>query len=78
MEEPQDLSFEESYRELGEVVQQLEAGDLSLDRSMALFERGMQLAKLCENKLDQAEQRVVQIMEAEDGAADLAPFAGRD
>ena len=71
-------SFEESFQELGEVVQQLEAGDLSLERSMELFERGMELAKLCETKLDHAELRVAQILGAEEDGTVVAPFAGRE
>jgi exodeoxyribonuclease VII small subunit len=78
VEEPEDLSFEEALQQLGEVVQQLEAGDLPLEGSIVLFERGMHLAKLCESKLDEAEQRVSRIMGSEDGACILAPFAGQD
>ena len=78
MGEPEVQSFEEWFRELGQVVERLEAGDLSLEESMQLFERGMELAKLCETRLDEAEQRVAQILGAEDGAALLEPFVGRE
>jgi exodeoxyribonuclease VII small subunit len=57
----QDLSFEEALAELQSVVQRLEEGELSLEASIALYERGQKLAKLCQECLDQAELRVEQI-----------------
>jgi exonuclease VII small subunit len=45
---------------------------------MALFERGMELATLCEGMLDRAELRVEQIMRGADGEAVLAPFSGQE
>jgi exodeoxyribonuclease VII small subunit len=61
MSEMENLSFEEAFTELEEVVQQLEAGDLTLDQAMALFERGMALAVHCNARLDTAELRVQQL-----------------
>jgi exodeoxyribonuclease VII small subunit len=58
MKSESKLTFEESYAQLEEVVRQLERGDLPLDQSLALFEKGMRLARLCESKLDEAEQKV--------------------
>jgi exodeoxyribonuclease VII small subunit len=66
MSEIENLSFEEAFAELGEVVQQLEAGDLTLDQTMALFERGMALATQCNAQLDAAELRVQQLVPAAD------------
>ena len=51
----QSLSFEQAYNQLQEAVQQLEAGNLSLKESIALYEEGMALAKQCSLLLDQAE-----------------------
>ncbi|MEJ2555917.1 MAG: exodeoxyribonuclease VII small subunit [Anaerolineae bacterium] len=62
MSEIENLSFEEAFTELEEVVQQLEAGDLTLDRAMGLFERGMTLATHCNARLDSAELRVQQLI----------------
>ena len=53
-----ELTFEQAFGQLEAVVQQLEGGELSLEQSLALFETGMRLAKLCAAKLDQAEQKV--------------------
>ena len=64
MSEIEKLSFEEAFAELEEVVQQLEAGDLTLDKAMAFFERGMALAEHGNAQLDAAELRVQQLVPA--------------
>lgn len=51
-------SFEEQLQELEKVVQQLEKGDLALEDSVALFERGMQLSEACKGQLASAESRI--------------------
>ena len=51
-------SFEDGFHELDETVEKLEAGELTLEESIALFERGMQLAEQLEQQLEQAELRV--------------------
>lgn len=59
----ENLSFEESLNELDTIVQSLEQGDLNLEESMALFERGLSLSKLSQNKLNTAEQKVKILLE---------------
>jgi exodeoxyribonuclease VII small subunit len=54
-------SFEVAYRELQQVVAQLEDGGLDLERAIVLFERGSQLVQLCERIVDQAELRVTRL-----------------
>jgi exodeoxyribonuclease VII small subunit len=51
----EELSFETAFAQLEEIVGKLEAGDLSLDDALALFERGQRLAAFCGTKLDEAE-----------------------
>lgn len=55
-----ELSYEEAYGRLEEVLQQLEGGDLPLERSLELYELGATLAAYCARKLDEAELRVRQ------------------
>ena len=50
--------FEESIKELEEVVNKLESGDASLSESLELFEKGIKLAKTCNKMLDEAEKKV--------------------
>lgn len=54
----EELSFEEALKELEESVAQLEAGDLTLEASLACFERGQELAKYCQAVLEQAQIKV--------------------
>ena len=54
-------SFEAAFRELQQLVEQLEAGGLELERAMHLYERGAELAQTCERVLEQAERRVTRL-----------------
>jgi exodeoxyribonuclease VII small subunit len=69
----ENLSFEESLSELDTIVQNLEQGDLSLEDSMALFERGLTLSQLSQVKLQAAEQKV-QILLEKNGSVQLTDF----
>lgn len=69
----ENLSFEESLNELDTIVQNLEQGELSLEESMALFERGLNLSQLSQVKLQAAEQKV-QILLEKNGTAKLSDF----
>jgi exodeoxyribonuclease VII small subunit len=60
--EPQGSSFEEATRRLAQIVAELEGGDLPLDRSLALFEEGVRLARSAEERLDRAERRVEELL----------------
>ena len=50
--------FEDALSKLEKVVSQLEKGDISLEDSLKLFEEGIRLSRLCNQKLDEAEKRV--------------------
>ncbi len=58
MPKSKPASFEDAFEELDQTIAKLEAGELTLEESIALFERGMQLAGLLEKQLEQAELRV--------------------
>lgn len=55
---PDTPSFEKQLAELEDVVKQMEAGDLPLEQSLKLFERGMELSGACRKQLEEAESRV--------------------
>jgi len=55
------LSFEEAMKQLEDVVRHLETGDVTLDRSIELYERGAKLRAHCEARLKDAEERVERI-----------------
>ncbi|PCH96499.1 MAG: exodeoxyribonuclease VII small subunit [Gammaproteobacteria bacterium] len=69
----ENLSFEESLGELDTIVQSLEQGELSLEESMALFERGLNLSQVSQTKLQAAEQKV-KILLDENGQSQLKDF----
>jgi exodeoxyribonuclease VII small subunit len=71
---PDEKSFEALYGEMEEAVRQLEAGDLSLEESLALFARATALAEQCNALLDSAELRVRQLVERPDGSSAAEPF----
>jgi len=72
MKEIANLSFEEAFGELEATVARLERGDLSLEESIALFERGQALATHCNVQLDTAELKVRQLLP--DSESETAPF----
>jgi exodeoxyribonuclease VII small subunit len=61
-------SFEASLKELEKIVEQLEAGDLPLERSLELFEQGVKLSRDCQKRLDEAERKVELLLKDTDGA----------
>jgi len=64
--------FETSLKELENIVARMERGDLPLEESLTLFERGMVLTQECRSSLDHAELRVKNLLEAQRGADDAA------
>jgi exodeoxyribonuclease VII small subunit len=59
---PSELTYEQAFHELETIVQKLEAGDLPLEPSLALFERGQALAARCSKLLEKAELRLRQLV----------------
>jgi exodeoxyribonuclease VII small subunit len=55
-------SFEQAVARLGEIVHELERGELPLEESLELFEQGIQLARDAQTRLDQAERRVEELL----------------
>jgi exodeoxyribonuclease VII small subunit len=69
-------AFEVAIKRLGEIVQALERGDLPLEESLRLFEEGVQLSRVSQERLDAAEKRVEQLLAVdEQGRPRTEPFA---
>lgn len=64
--ENKEPSFEEIFVELEKIVRTMEAGGLTLEQSLSLFEEGMRLAKLCNNYLNSAELKINQFQQVND------------
>ena len=57
-----ELTYEQAYKRLGEIVEKLENGSVPLEESMKLFEEGTKLANFCNSKLNAAEQKFTQLI----------------
>lgn len=68
MDEINSLSYEEAYEELETLVARMESGELPLEQSVALYERGQRLAAHCQALLEEAELKIKLVDEA--GPAD--------
>ena len=73
-----EMSFEDAMAELEQVLGQLERGDVALDDSIKLYERGAALKARCETKLKEAEEKVAAItLDADGNPAGLKPVDGQ-
>ena len=71
------MSFEDALRALEEIVTQLERGDVPLDKSIELYERGEKLRAACQKRLDSAQARIEKIVAGADGSpTGTAPLDG--
>ena len=67
------MSFEDALAELEQIVRRLEGGQVKLDEAILSYERGAQLKRHCESKLNEAQQRVERIVIGLDGAVTAEP-----
>ncbi len=61
------ITFEQAIAELEGIVKKLEKGELTLDESIGFFQRGVELTKYCNKKLDEAERSITMLIEGENG-----------
>ena len=66
-----EISFEESLERLESLVNKMESGDATLEQSLVWFEEGMDLLKLCQVQLNNAEQKVQELVKKTDGKFEL-------
>jgi len=67
-------TFETSLEELERIVRELEQGELTLEKSLELFEQGVKLSRECQDRLNQAERRIEILMRDNQGRATVRPF----
>lgn len=72
-EAPAEPDFETSLHRLQKIVEEMEGGDMTLERMMASFEEGRRLADLCNRKL-QAAERKIEVLLRQDDRLETAPF----
>lgn len=72
-------TFEESMAQLEKIVEELEAGDLSIEKALKKFEEGIRLSKFCSDTLDETEKKIMTLLQNPDGTFAETPFpAGSD
>lgn len=71
-EEKKQASFEHSMRELEEIVQKLEQGDVPLEEAIDMFQTGMKLSKDCHDRLHKVEKQMTEVL-SEDGTLSELP-----
>ena len=69
-----NINFEEAMLSLEDIIKKLEGGALSLDDSLKAFEEAISLVNVCNEKLDDAEQKVKILIEGKDGTITDEPF----
>ena len=71
-------TFEQSMKQLEKIVQELEDGDLPLEKALKKFEEGIKLTKQCSAKLDETEKKVSILLKDADGKMTEQPFMSED
>ncbi|MFO7687066.1 MAG: exodeoxyribonuclease VII small subunit [Desulfobacterales bacterium] len=71
-------TFEQALQLLEKIVQELESGDLPLEKAMSKFEEGIQLTRFCSQKLDETEQKINLLLQDQQGNVSSKPFEAED
>jgi len=71
-------TFEQSMKQLERIVQELEEGDLPLEKAIKKFEEGIKLSKLCSAKLDETEKKISILLKNSEGQMNEKPFIAAD
>jgi exodeoxyribonuclease VII small subunit len=71
-------TFEQSMKQLERIVQELEGGDLPLEKAIKKFEEGVKLTKLCSEKLDETEKKISILLKDSEGEIAEKPFIAED
>ncbi len=69
-------NFEQAMKELEKIVEELESGELPLEKALKKFEEGMKLSGLCSKTLDETEARITMLVKSPDGSIEEEPFTG--
>jgi exodeoxyribonuclease VII small subunit len=71
-------TFEQSMKQLERIVQELEDGDLPLEKAIKKFEEGIKLTKLCSEKLDETEKKISVLLKNSEGQIAEKPFTASE
>ena len=73
-----EKSFEQSLKQLEQIVHDLEEGDLPLEKAIKKFEDGIKLSKYCSDKLDETEKKITLLLKEQNGKISEKPFVQED
>jgi exodeoxyribonuclease VII small subunit len=68
------MIFEDSMKQLEKIVEELESGDLTLDKALKKFEEGVKLSKFCLDKLEETEKKITMLIKNPEGNLQETPF----
>lgn len=74
----EDIPFEECLRKLEKIVNQLEEGELTLDESVKTYEEGMNISKICLEKLNKTKKKIEQLVIEGEGKYSTKPFSEKE
>ena len=61
-----NLTYEEAYKQLEEIIEKLQSQETSIDESIELFKKGIELQKFCDEKLKTAEKKIIEVLNEND------------
>ena len=75
-----EIKFEKAMKRLEQIVEELEKGELDIDKSLEIFEEGIKMSRVCSKKLNEAEQKIEKLTRDQKGAlvTDLFPAGQED
>ena len=75
-----EIKFEKAMKRLEQIVEELEKGELDIDKSLEIFEEGIKMSRVCSKKLNEAEQKIEKLTRNQKGelVADLFPTGEED
>ena len=75
-----EIKFEKAMKRLEQIVEELEKGELDIDKSLEIFEEGIKMSRVCSKKLNDAEQKIEKLTRDQKGelVADLFPTETED
>ena len=74
----EDIPFEEYLRKLEKIVQRLEEGELTLDESVMIYEEGMNISKICLEKLNKTKKKIEQLVIESEEKYSTKPFSEKE
>lgn len=72
------MKFEETLKKLESIVEELEGGDISLDKAIAKYQEGMSLSKQCLDSLNKAEKKIKICLKDKEGKVKIKDFSQED